>query len=79
MRLPSVVSRQAGTAGFLIYVADAGGYLSSVMVLIFRNFVGLDISWVAFLRNLSLIVPVAGLALTLAATAYFRRRLPGTV
>lgn len=68
-------SGRSGTAGFLIYVADASGYVSSVALLIFRNFVGLRLSWVEFLREISYAVSLAGLILILAAGIYFRRRL----
>jgi hypothetical protein len=64
-----------GTAGFLIYVADASGYVSSVALLIVRNFVGMQLSWVEFLRVISYAVALAGLALIVGAALYFRRRL----
>lgn len=67
-------SHQAGTAGFLIYVADASGYLSSVALLIFYNFVGLKISFVHFLIAISYVAAVAGLALVGGAGLYFARR-----
>lgn len=68
-------SGRSGTAGFLIYVADAAGYASSVALLVFRNFVGSDLSWVDFLRDSSYGVALAGMVLTGAAYVYFRRRL----
>jgi hypothetical protein len=70
---------RTGTAGFLIYVADASGYVSSVALLIFRNFVGLKLSWVEFLRDISYVTAVVGLALVVGAGLYFHRRLPRTV
>jgi hypothetical protein len=66
---------RTGTAGFLIYVADAAGYASSVALLIFRNFVGVQLSWVEFLEVVSYVVAVAGLALIVVASVYFQRRL----
>jgi hypothetical protein len=69
-------SGRMGTAGFLIYVADAAGYVSSVALLIVRNLVGLKLSWVEFLRDISYAAAVIGLALIVAATLYFRRVLP---
>ena len=39
-----------GTAGFLIYVADAFGYLGSVGVLFYKNFGQNELELVAFLR-----------------------------
>ena len=72
-------SGRVGTAGFLIYVADANGYASSVALLLFRNFVGVKLSWVDFLRLTSYGVAVAGLALVVWAGFYFQRRLSRTV
>jgi hypothetical protein len=68
-------SGRTGTAGFLIYVADAAGYMSSVALLIFYNFVGMQISWVKFLTAISYVAAIGGLALTLGAGLYFQRRL----
>lgn len=68
-------SGRSGTAGFLIYVADACGYMSSVALLVFRNFVGVKISWVDFLIAISYSSAAVGLVLILAAGIYFRWRL----
>lgn len=68
-------SGRSGTAGFLIYVADACGYLSSAALLVWRNFIGLRVSWVEFLRDISYVAAVAGLVLIIGAGLYFRRRL----
>jgi hypothetical protein len=68
---------RTGTAGFLIYVADACGYLSSVALLVFYNFVGVRIPWVTFLCNISYVAALVGLALIIGATIYFRSRLTG--
>jgi hypothetical protein len=68
-------SGRSGTAGFLIYVADASGYLSSVALLIFYNFVGLRVSPVGFLIVVSYVAAAAGLALVAGAGIYFHRRL----
>jgi hypothetical protein len=68
-------SGRTGTAGFLIYVADACGYLSSVALLVFYNFVGVHIPWVTFLCNISYVAAVIGLALIVGAAIYFRTRL----
>ena len=66
---------RTGTAGFLIYVADASGYVSSVALLILRNCVGLKLSWVQFLLVISYTTAAAGLVLIVGAGIYFRRRL----
>jgi len=69
-------SGRTGTAGFLIYVADACGYLSSVALLVMYNFVGVKTSWVEFLVVISYSTALAGLALIAGAGLYFHRRLP---
>jgi hypothetical protein len=69
-------SGRTGTAGFLIYVADACGYLSSVALLVLYNFVGVKISWVGFLVVISYTSALAGLVLIAGAGFYFHRRLP---
>jgi hypothetical protein len=66
---------RTGTAGFLIYVADASGYMSSVALLVFYNFVGVHLSWVQFLADISYVAAGAGLVLVLGSALYFRRRL----
>jgi hypothetical protein len=68
-------SGRSGTAGFLIYVADASGYLSSVALLVFYNFAGVSLSWVTFLIAISYVAALMGLALTAGAGIYFYRRL----
>jgi hypothetical protein len=69
-------SGRTGTAGFLIYVADACGYLSSVALLVMYNFVGVKTSWVEFLVVISYSTALAGLTLIAGAGLYFHRRLP---
>jgi hypothetical protein len=69
-------SGRTGTAGFLIYVADAAGYVSSVALLVLRDLIGLKLSWVEFLRMISYSAAIVGLVLIVAAGFYFHRRLP---
>jgi len=68
-------SGRTGNAGFLIYVADAAGYLSSVALLMFYNFIGVEISWVKFLTEISYVAAAVGLVLIIVAGFYFQRRL----
>ncbi|WP_206611162.1 DUF5690 family protein [Halobacteriovorax sp. HLS] len=42
-----------GTAGFMIYMTDAFGYLGSVALMLFKNFGNPDISWLNFFIKLS--------------------------
>ncbi len=68
-------SGRTGTAGFLIYVADACGYAGSVALLLVQTFVGVRVSWVQFLVAISYAAALAGLVLVAGAAAYFYRRL----
>ena len=68
-------SGKTGTAGFLIYVADACGYMSSVALLVVYNFFGVKISWVEFLVFISYTAGLAGLVLVAGSGFYFHRRL----
>ncbi|MGD0189158.1 MAG: DUF5690 family protein [Rhizomicrobium sp.] len=68
-------SGRSGTAGFLIYVADASGYASSATLLVVYNFVGVKLSWVEFLCDISYVAAIAGLVLIVGAALYFRSRL----
>lgn len=64
-------SGRSGTAGFLIYVADACGYMSSVALLVFYNFVDIHISWVNFLISICYLAAIPGLVLVTGAGLYF--------
>jgi hypothetical protein len=63
--------RYVGTVGFLIYVADAFGYLGSIGVLILREFALPDVSWVKLFVVSGYIISCAGTLLTLASMMYF--------
>ncbi|WP_116107222.1 DUF5690 family protein [Lewinella sp. IMCC34191] len=67
--------RQAATAGFLIYLADAGGYAGSILVLLLR-LAAPDIPWLGFLTGLAYLVGTVTLGLGLYAWGALRRRLP---
>lgn len=54
-------SGTVATAGFLIYVADATGYLGSVALLLFRNFAAVDLPWLPFFIAAAYATSAAGL------------------
>lgn len=60
-----------GTAGFLIYVTDAFGYLGSVGLLLFKNFGFKELSWLDFFLNASYATSVVCAACFVFAAAYF--------
>lgn len=45
--------RITGNVGFLMYIADAFGYLGSVGIMLYKNFGNADISWLSFYMTLS--------------------------
>jgi len=47
--------RITGNIGFLMYLADAFGYLGSVGIMLFKNFGKADISWLSFYTTLSIV------------------------
>lgn len=65
--------KTAANAGFLIYLADSFGYLSSVGLLIFKNFFQAEISWYHFFLKFSYSSSVFGVVLTLLSLAYFMK------
>jgi hypothetical protein len=66
--------KYVSNAGFIIYVADSFGYLGSDVVLLVKNFMHLQISWVDFFIKMVLTVSIAGIMLVLMAALYFKKR-----
>ena len=68
------VGGRIGTAGFLIYLADASGYLGSAALLVWRNFGLTTLNWLQVFIASAYATSVAGTALVLGAAFYFWRR-----
>jgi len=68
-------SGEAATAGFLIYVADAGGYGGSVVLALLRSLPGFHLPWVAVLIDASVAIGAIGLPLLAGAAWWFRQSL----
>ncbi len=64
-----------GTAGFLIYVSDAFGYLGSVALLLYKNFGSPELSWLRFFINISYVTALVSVVFFLISLAYFRCRI----
>lgn len=64
-----------GNAGFLIYVADTGGYGGSVLLLLLRNEPGFRLPWTTFLIDAGIACGTLGMALIIWAAIYFRTRI----
>ena len=70
-------SGRIATAGFLIYVADASGYLGSVALLLWRNFGAFKLNWLEFFTMSAYATAVIGAVLTAFAALYFSRKTAG--
>lgn len=66
-----------GTAGFMIYVADAWGYLGTVAVLLYKNFGQGGLSYLDFFTAFSWVTSVGCTVALGATTVYFGRRTRG--
>ena len=71
-RLIAAVGKVA-TAGFLIYVADASGYLGSVGLLLYKNFGQPTLSWLSFFTGFSYFMSGICVALFALSALYFHR------
>lgn len=67
-------TRTVGTAGFLIYVADASGYVGSIAVMLVRNAMPHVFKWVSFYSVLSYACSAICLFATVYSLLYFRKR-----
>jgi hypothetical protein len=62
-----------GNVGFLIYVADAFGYLGTVVVLLVKEFVHIRYTWVDFFTGMFYFSAVAGILLVLWGSLLFTK------
>jgi hypothetical protein len=72
------VSGRVATAGFLIYVADASGYLGSAALLVWRNFGAVRMDWLRFFVLSAYATSIVGAALSAGAAIYFLSRTRAT-
>ena len=66
--------RYVSTVGFLIYLADAFGYLRSVSVILYREIGGSSVSWLDFFVASSYVLSVAGAILMTGSLLWFIRK-----
>ncbi len=67
-------SGRIATAGFLIYVADASGYLGSAALLVWRNFGEAKMNWLQFFIGSAYATSAVGAVLSTGAAIYFFNR-----
>lgn len=70
--------KYAANVGFLIYVADAFGYLASVSILLTKTILKLQINWLDFYTQLVMITSVAGSLFILISMIWFRQKYKTT-
>jgi Family of unknown function (DUF5690) len=73
-RLLAVLKEKANV-GFLFYLADFSGYLGTVFILIYQNFGTHKTSWLVFLIDLSLILPIVCMVSIAISFFYFNQKL----
>ncbi len=62
-----------GTSGFMIYFADAFGYLGSVLVLLYKNFAQPQLSWIEFFTIFAYVTSAVCTGSYLISMFYFDR------
>ena len=62
-----------GNVGFLIYIADAFGYLGTVAVLLIKEFVRIKYTWVDFFTGMFYVAAAAGILFVLWSAILFTR------
>ncbi len=68
------VFKYVSNVGFVIYVADSFGYLGSVLVMLFKNFSGMSLSWSQFFMDAVIGVSATGIVMMIVAVWYFKKR-----
>lgn len=63
--------RYVGTMGFIMYVADAFGYLGSIGVMLFKEFGYKELSWLNFFISSGYVMSISGSILILGSMLYF--------
>jgi hypothetical protein len=66
--------RIAGNVGFLIYLADSFGYLGSLLVMLVKELMQIQTSWLSFYSHGVIFGSVTGLLGTIFSYCYFRRK-----
>ncbi|HEY4109969.1 DUF5690 family protein [Puia sp.] len=65
--------RVPGNVGFLIYIADAFGYLGTVVVLLVKEFVHVRYNWVDFFTGMFYVAAIGGILVVLWGSVLFAK------
>jgi hypothetical protein len=68
--------RERGNIGYLMYLADATGYLAYVGVMVAKEAVTGDLQFLRLFLTTSLLIAVSSLVITLYLARYYWRRIP---
>ncbi len=68
--------REVGTIGYLMYLADAIGYLGYVAVMVFRNVNQSEIDFLQLMIWTSIFVAVVSATITIFLTVFYRAQIP---
>lgn len=63
-----------GNAGYLIYIADAFGYLGSMFVLLYKNFGQPSSSWLQFFILSLYVIAALGFGISIISLIYFKNK-----
>lgn len=63
-----------GNVGFLIYIADAFGYLGSISILLYKNFGKSTISYLNFFTYLIFLVAILAVSVSIISYLYFKNK-----
>lgn len=66
--------RITGNVGFLIYIADAWGYLGSMLVMVTKEIIGVQLTWTQFYPTSVVIFSGIGVLATIFSLFYFNRK-----
>ncbi len=66
--------RIGGNVGFLIYIADAFGYLGSISVMLAKEILKVRLNWPEFYSNAVIIFSIVGCVGTMISFFYFNRK-----
>ncbi|PIB35948.1 hypothetical protein BFP72_11360 [Reichenbachiella sp. 5M10] len=74
-RVIPVFKISGSNIGFLMYIADAFGYLGSVGVLLFKNFFSPEVNWLDFIIQSAYLVAFVGMGMTVITVVYLLKKI----
>lgn len=67
--------KSKSNVGFIMYIADAVGYLGSISILLFKEFTQSKISWGNFFKESVIIVGIVGVLTAVCSLLYFTKKI----